>query len=275
MAGGIMTTGSAAEDGTPPAENGAPSEDGTAPVAEEGTPAVAEVGTPPPEDGTPPVVEEVAAPVEDGIPPSTEDGMSSTAEDGIPSASAHRRLSFATMAKWLRTFVAYVLLLAVLGAAGVCAFALVQGTWMVTPVLSGSMRPGLAVGGVVISQRVRVDSLAVRDVIVFSDPNKPSEQIVHRIVHIAVSKSGKILINTQGDANTVRDPWTLSILGAYVYRARWTVPLLGYVANAYQNHRGFFLLGAGIVLILIAVSTVLGTRPRRRRRHSRQASPAS
>jgi len=201
--------------------------------------------------------------------------MSSTAEDGIPSASAHRRLSFATMAKWLRTFVAYVLLLAVLGAAGVCAFALVQGTWMVTPVLSGSMRPGLAVGGVVISQRVRVDSLAVRDVIVFSDPNKPSEQIVHRIVHIAVSKSGKILINTQGDANTVRDPWTLSILGAYVYRARWTVPLLGYVANAYQNHRGFFLLGAGIVLILIAVSTVLGTRPRRRRRHSRQASPAS
>ena len=270
-----MTTGSAAEDGTPPAENGAPSEDGTAPVAEEGTPAVAEVGTPPPEDGTPPVVEEVAAPVEDGIPPSTEDGMSSTAEDGIPSASAHRRLSFATMAKWLRTFVAYVLLLAVLGAAGVCAFALVQGTWMVTPVLSGSMRPGLAVGGVVISQRVRVDSLAVRDVIVFSDPNKPSEQIVHRIVRITKSSSGQLLFNTQGDANTVRDPWTLSIKGDYIYRVRWTVPLLGYVANAYQNHRGFFLLGVGIVLILIALTTVFETRPGRRRRHARRATRAA
>ena len=85
-------------------------------------------------------------------------------------------------------------------AAGVVAFALVQDTWMVSPILSGSMRPGLAVGGVVISQRVRVDSLAVRDVIVFSGPYKPSEQIVHRIVHIAKGKSGQLLFSTQGDA---------------------------------------------------------------------------
>ena len=146
---------------------------------------------------------------------------------------------------------------------------------MVTPVLSGSMRPGLAVGGVVISQRVPVDSLAVRDVIVFADPYKPSEQIVHRIVRITKNKSGQLQFNTQGDANMVRDPWTITIRGNDVYRVRWTVPLLGYVANSYQNHRGDYLLGAGIVLILIAVSTVLGTRPGRRRRHSRQATQAS
>jgi hypothetical protein len=120
-----------------------------------------------------------------------------------------------------------------------------------------------------------VDSLAVRDVIVFRDPYKPSEQIVHRIVHISVSSSGQLLINTQGDANTVRDPWTLTIQGAYIYRARWAVPLVGYVAIAYQNHRGFLLLGAGIVLILIALSTALGPRPRprpRRHRHHRHRS---
>ena len=146
---------------------------------------------------------------------------------------------------------------------------------MVTPVLSGSMRPGLAVGGVVISQRVPVDSLAVRDVIVFADPYKPSEQIVHRIVRITKNKSGQLQFNTQGDANTVRDPWTITIRGNDVYRVRWSVPLLGYVANSYQRHRGYYLLGAGIVLILIAVSTVLGTRQGRRRRHSRRASPAS
>jgi len=29
----------------------------------------------------------------------------------------------------------------------------------------------------------------------------------------------------------------------YVYRARWSVPLIGYVAIAYKNHRGFFLSG--------------------------------
>ena len=253
-----------------------PLEDGTPSVGEDVTPPVAEDGTPPvAEDVTPPVAEEATLPVaEDGTPPVVEEGTPPV-EVGTPRTSAHRGLNFATMARRLRTFVAYVLLLAVLAAAGICAFALVQGTWVVTPILSGSMRPGLAVGGAVISQRVTVDSLHVRDVIIFSDPYKPSEQIVHRIVRITKNKSGQLQFNTQGDANTVRDPWTMTIPGGYTYRARWSVPLLGYVANSYQNHRGFFLLGAGIVLILIAVTTVLETRPGRRRRHARRASTAS
>jgi hypothetical protein len=79
------------------------------------------------------------------------------------------------------------------------------------------------------------------------------------------------LFNTQDDANPVRDPWTLTIEEAHVYRARWSVPLLGYVDNSYQNHRGYYLLGAGIVLILIAIATVLEARQGRRRRHSRRA----
>jgi signal peptidase I len=300
----IEDTSPAVEDGTPPVvEDETPpvSEIGTLPVpvvvttsdAHGGTPAVPEVGTPPvTEDGAPvlegdtPLVVETRTPAvaEDGLPDDQE-GMPITAggtppvtgeiflgaEEGTPRTSARPHSKFATWARRLRMVVAYVLLLAVLGAAGVAAFALVQGTWEVTPILSGSMRPGLAVGGVVISQRVPVDSLHVRDVIVFANPYKPSEQIVHRIVRITKGPGGKLLFKTQGDANTVRDPWNLAIPGGYVYRARWTVPLLGYVANAYQNHRGFFLLGAGIVLILIAVSTVLGTRPRRRRRHARRA----
>ena len=234
--------------------------DGTSPVperdvplvAEDSSSAVAEDGLPVPQEGTPPVV-----------------------EDATPKASAHPGLNFATWAKRLRTFVAYVLLLAVLGAAGICAFALVQGTWQVTPVLSGSMRPGFSVGGAVISQRVPVDSLHVRDVIIFNDPYKPSEQIVHRIVRITKSSSGQLLFNTQGDANNVRDPWTITIRGNEVYKVRWSVPVLGYVANSYQNHRGDYLLGAGIVLILIAVTTVLETRPGRRRRQARQANQVS
>jgi signal peptidase len=255
------------EVGTPPvAEDRAPVLGGdTPPVVETGTPAVADDGLPDDQEAIP-----INA---GGTPPVTGD-IFLGAEEGTPRTSAPPRSKIATWARRLRMVVAYVLLLAVLGAAGTAAFALVQGTWMVSPILSGSMRPGLAVGGVVISQRVPVDSLHVRDVIVFADPYKPSEQIVHRIIRITKGPGGKLLFNTRGDANTVRDPWTLTIPGGYVYRARWTVPLLGYVANAYQNHRGYFLLGAGIVLILIAVSTVLGTRPGRRRRHARRADPA-
>jgi hypothetical protein len=67
-------------------------------------------------------------------------------------------------------------------------------------------------------------------------------------------------VNPRGDASTVRDPWTTTVAGGYVCRARWSVPLLGRLADAYQNHRGFLLLGAGIVLTLTAVSTALGPR---------------
>jgi signal peptidase I len=260
-------TPAAPEGDTPPVvEDGVPVFEGdTPPVVESGTPGVAEDGLP---------VDEEAMPITAGSTSPVTGEIFLGAEEGTPRTSAPPRSKYATWARRLRMVVAYVLLLAVLGAAGVAAFALVQGTWEVSPILSGSMRPGLAVGGVVISQRVPVDSLHVRDVIVFADPYKPSEQIVHRIVRITKGPGGKLLFKTQGDANTVRDPWTMSIPGGYIYRARWTVPLLGYVANAYQKHRGYFLLGAGIVLILIAVSMVLGTRPGRRRRQARRATPA-
>ena len=226
----------------------------------------------------------------DGILPVVGDNISLAAKDNTPEASVSQGSAFATWGKRLRTLVAYVLLLAVLVAAGATttlsasatrgtsssrAFALVQGTWQVTPVLSGSMRPGFSVGGAVISQRVPVDSLHVRDVIIFNDPNKASEQIVHRIVRITKNSSGQLQFNTQGDANNVRDPWTITIRGNDVYKVRWSVPILGYVANSYQNHRGDYLLGAGIVLILIAITTVLETRPGRRRRQARQANQVS
>ena len=173
-----------------------------------------------------------------------------------------RPSKFATFEKWFGRCVATVVSLAVIAAVTIGCVALVTGSWQVNPVLSGSMRPGLSVGGVVISERVPVDQLALRDVIVFREPNDPSTQIVHRIVKLTKSGSGQLLINTQGDANDVRDPWTLTIKGDYVYLARWSIPLVGYVAVAYENNRGIALLGAGVVLIAVAVASLW--RPRRR-----------
>jgi signal peptidase I len=184
------------------------------------------------------------------------------AADETPRSAGPRASKFATFEKWFGRFVATVLTLAVIGAVVVGSVALVNGSWQVNPILSGSMRPGLSVGGVVISERVPVNQLALRDVIVFREPNSPSTQIVHRIVKMTKSKSGQLLINTQGDANNARDAWTLTIKGDYAYRARWSVPLVGYVAVAYENNRGIALLGAGVVLIAIAATAVW--KPRRR-----------
>ena len=171
--------------------------------------------------------------------------------------SKHSSNTVGHVARRVQQVLTTIVGLAVLGAVAIACVALVRGTWILTPILSGSMRPGLAVGGLAISERVPVDRLVVRDVIVFRDPNDPAKQIVHRIVRLRTSKSGQILINTKGDANPVRDPWTLTIRGRYAYMVRWTVPLLGYLGVAYQNNRGFVLLGIGIVLVLVSGGIVL------------------
>jgi signal peptidase len=183
-------------------------------------------------------------------------------------AERSRSSALRTLGSWTKKFVAMVFVVAILAAAGVGAWALEQGTWSVNPVLSGSMRPGFTVGGVVISQRIPVRELAVRDVIVLHNPSNPSEEMVHRIVQMTKGPNGQLLIKTQGDANPVRDPWTLTIHGNSVYKVRWSLPLLGYAAVAYQNHRGFVLLVTGFLLILVALSIII------RQRRIAKAPPA-
>ena len=170
----------------------------------------------------------------------------------------------ARAARRLRRVLAAIVVVGVLGALGLVAVNLERGAWMISPVLSGSMRPGFAVGGAVISQRVPVGRLTPRAVIVFVNPHHPDELMVHRIVRLTHARTGATLIKTQGDANPVPDPWRLKITSRDAYRVRWSVPLLGYLAVAFQNYRGFFLQFAGLLLILIVASRHLAALLRRR-----------
>jgi signal peptidase I len=193
---------------------------------------------------------------------------SSYPENGTPRPSSHRRPSSrVALVKRVVTAVEAVALGALVALAGVAGVALARGTWMMTSVQSGSMRPGLSVGGLAISERTPLDRLAVRDVIVFRSPDNPTEQVLHRIVHLAEGRSGQMLVNTQGDASTAPDPWTITLRGGSAYRVRWSVPLVGYVAIAYRNYRDFWF-GAGIVMAGIAMILVFGARPRGRHRRT-------
>lgn len=162
----------------------------------------------------------------------------------------------------VRRIATAVVLLALIVVLGIAATALARGTWAVNPVLTGSMRPGIPVGGVVISEQVPVSQLQLRDVIVFRSPLDPTEQVVHRIVAITVERDGQRVFRTQGDANPAADPWRLTFQGSDAYRVRWSLPLLGYVAVAYENHRGIALILAGAVLLLVAIPTIAKARRR-------------
>ena len=142
-------------------------------------------------------------------------------------------------------------------ALAVAGYQVMTGQWHATPVLSGSMRPGMQPGDVVITQRVPISDLHVRDVVVFYPPNETAHQTVHRIVKLTV-KGGTTSITTWGDANPVADPLVSSLKGTTAYRMVRVVPLLGYPAVWLQNgNRGILVIGLGVILLITAAVTLL------------------
>ena len=153
----------------------------------------------------------------------------------------------------------------------VCALAMAgvqtgTGRWHATPVLSGSMRPGLQPGDIVLTKRVPINDLQVRDVIVFHPPNEGKRQTVHRIVKL-VARNGTTSITTRGDANTTNDLAVSSLSGTTAYRVERIVPLVGYPAVwlASGSH-GLFAIGLGVLLLIGAGFTLV--------RPERPSSPA-
>ena len=130
------------------------------------------------------------------------------------------------------------------------------GRWHATPVMSGSMRPAMQPGDVVVTQRVPVSDLHVRDVVVFYPPGRDQHLTVHRIVKLTVS-GGTTSISTWGDANPVIDPPVSSIRGTTAYRVVRIIPLIGYPAIRLQNgNRGLMAIGLGALLLVAAAVTV-------------------
>lgn len=162
----------------------------------------------------------------------------------------HRTARRRRVRHWLdNALVAVVLVLGVLG-----AVAVLSGAYQLRPVLSGSMRPGLPVGGVVVTERVPIAALHVRDVVVFHPPGSPDELVVHRIIELTPGKTGPV-VRTQGDANTVPDPWTITLRGETAYRAVVAIPLIGYVAVWAHGAEGSRTLTVvGLLLVVAGVS---------------------
>jgi signal peptidase I len=120
------------------------------------------------------------------------------------------------------------------------------GHGAVTPVLTGSMRPGIQPGDAVVTQRVAVKSLHVGDIIVFTPPGATLAR-VHRIKSLEIVKAG-IAVITKGDANNAVDPWGQIVLKGTSYRVQFTIPKVGYLVNG-----GLRWLITGLVLMFGAV----------------------
>ena len=142
-------------------------------------------------------------------------------------------------------------------------YGVLSGGWEIRPVLTGSMRPGLPVGGVVFVEREPVSALRVRDVIIVTVPHDHGFQIVHRVISITAAAGGPI-IRTMGDANTAPDPWgPVQVKSPFVYQARFALPFVGYLALAAHSP-----VGRGITILIVGalVAWALASKARNRRR---------
>jgi len=94
-------------------------------------------------------------------------------------------------------------------------------------VYSGSMRPTIPIGGLVLDRAIPSKDVRVGDVITFSDPYVKGRLVTHRVIHILQTPHG-LAYRTKGDANPGRDPWTIRLTGQ-VGRVSFGVPVAGYI----------------------------------------------
>ena len=123
------------------------------------------------------------------------------------------------------------------------------GDGHLTPVLTGSMRPTISPGDVVLTRRVPATSLHTGDIVVFMPPGQELAR-VHRIHSLTQAGGGRIVITTKGDANTTVDPWHAISMRGDAYRVVLVIPKAGWLVNG-----GLRWLVLGFVLVAAALIT--------------------
>lgn len=125
-----------------------------------------------------------------------------------------------------------------LGATGAVLIAVAigprTGAYQTLTVLTGSMRPSIAPGSVVVVRPVPADAILVGDVVTMNAPVPGSPVVTHRIVEI-VEPGAAPVIRTQGDANSHPDPWLARIEGGRVWKVAYVVPAVGRVLTALRS----------------------------------------
>ena len=135
-------------------------------------------------------------------------------------------------------------------------------------VLTGSMRPDMPPGTLVVARPVDAADLRIGSVVTFLPRPDDTDVVTHRIISQGFDAAGRAVYQTQGDANEVPDAGAIrpeQILGE-----RWySVPYVGYLTDTLTGHQravGVYVLAGG--LLLYAAIMMLGALRDRTRRPS-------
>src|SRR3954447_13151757 len=110
----------------------------------------------------------------------------------------------------------------------VLAFARFDLHMTASSVLTGSMRPAFAPGDAVITRPIPVSSVRP-GMVILATPDARTAPYAHRIIEVQ-HKDGRILVQTQGDANPSPDDWEdVYTSTSTVSEVVASVPKLGYL----------------------------------------------
>jgi signal peptidase len=134
-------------------------------------------------------------------------------------------------------------------------------------VLTGSMRPHLPPGTLLVVRPVKADDIRIGDVITYEpNPDDATTVISHRVIAITSTTAGARIFTVQGDANNAPDAPVMA--KQVVARLWYSVPLLGWVNSWLSGaHRAWAAPAAGVLLLGYAVwNLASGAAERARRR---------
>jgi signal peptidase len=126
-------------------------------------------------------------------------------------------------------------------------------------VLSGSMRPTFNPGDLVIVRPEPIREVRVGQVISYSVPVGARQVETHRVIRV-LSGGAHPVIQTQGDANNWRDPWTAQLRGRTAWRLAVVIPYAGYAINALRSRTLHVatVVGAPAALCLLLLAQLWG-----------------
>lgn len=142
--------------------------------------------------------------------------------------------------------------------------------WHGSVIQSGSMRPHVNPGDVVLSTKLPAEAaVPVGGVVKFSTPHAPGE--VRTVMHRIIEDNGDGTYTTRGDAN--RDPDSGRITRADITgQARLLLPLLG-LPGFWLGRGDYMELGLGSALTLLALVSALDVPRPKRTRGTRPGRP--
>jgi signal peptidase len=116
-------------------------------------------------------------------------------------------------------------------------------------VLTGSMRPGMPPGSLVVTKPLEAGKLKVGDAITYQIRSGEPEVVTHRIVSLSQTLGGETLFTTQGDANPAPDE--RPIKAAQIRGVVWySIPLVGYVNSWLTGEQRIWAVGIAVALLL-------------------------